>query len=194
MARYYCPVNKVNHMEQLSKQADTTIGCLHNVDSYVYLVTQGDYSDYHICGAYSTMELAEQAALAYGPETNIEEHVLDVMPALPHGMYVFVVTMGRDGDTHSVFRMDSTLPGDYYQIEWGEQRHPCGHWRPSRPKGDNIDFTMFARDETHAIKIANERRAQLIAMDSWVTDWETYSTLWRLIAEKFREKGDGGHQ
>jgi hypothetical protein len=46
----------------------------------------------------------------------------------------------------------------------------------ARPYGDGVrvSFDVWAKDESHAVKIANERRVQLIASGQWEADWEAW--------------------
>jgi hypothetical protein len=45
----------------------------------IYVLTEGDYSDYHIVGVYSTKELAKEAQSLY-EHSQIEEYDLDNIP------------------------------------------------------------------------------------------------------------------
>jgi hypothetical protein len=40
-----------------------------------------------------------------------------------------------------------------------------------------MDFYMWAKDELHAVKIANERRIRLIESNSWDVDWDKWKEL-----------------
>jgi len=136
----------------------------------VYILTEGDYSDYHIIGVYSTRELAQEAAdagfvrVSVYSDYDIEEHNLDENSP-PFGMKCWRVRMLRNGDTL----------GDVERGDIG------GHGSMSdyiiltsrRKLTDEAYFFMWARDEKHAVKIANERRAQLIANNNWVVGKET---------------------
>lgn len=130
----------------------------------VYLVSRGDYSDYHVCGAYSTQENAERAKAIYSggySDACIETRDLDSFEDIPEGLLPYLVKMRRDGTVDEVAR------------ESADGR--CGHdWAPYGD-GESVAFYMLARDEEHAIKIANERRGQLIAMNEWTTDWDAWS-------------------
>lgn len=43
----------------------------------IYIVTEGEYSDYHICAVFSTREKAEEYVQSKGTDYKIEEHDLD---------------------------------------------------------------------------------------------------------------------
>lgn len=62
----------------------------------IYVLTEGDYSDYHIVGVYSTSELAQEAQTLY-PGSLIENHDLDDIPEHPPGMLAWGVNI-EDSD------------------------------------------------------------------------------------------------
>ena len=127
----------------------------------VYLVTDGSYSDYHLCCVCSSKEKADHAKKFYAATNDIEEYELDALPDHPQGMFWYSVRMDRNGDTHAV------------EIENGDYTH-ADEWRPY---GDNetVSFDMWATDEKHAVKIANERRAMIVASGEWTTNWDQWS-------------------
>lgn len=122
--------------------------------SKVYLVTDGWYSDYRVLGVYATMEKAEQAKLLYAADNDIEEYELDAVPDSPPGLVPFVVTITFSGGVEGVYR-ESVVQFEprWYVTNWYSS--PCGR------------FYMWARDEQHAVKIANEWRAQIAALGLW---------------------------
>lgn len=125
--------------------------------SKVYLVTDGYYSDYHVLGVYATMEKAEQAKLLYAADNDIEEHELDAVPDSPPGLVPFVVTTTFSGDVRTIYResADQFSPRWHVANWYGDSSDPCGR------------FYMWARDEQHAVRIANEWRAQNAAPGLW---------------------------
>lgn len=115
----------------------------------IYLVTDGSYSDYHICGVYDTQEKAELAKnILHADE--IEEFELNDMPDIPPGMLGWMVNIQRDGIARA-FRTGV--------IQSGGELWPA-------PEGGMFTY-VYARDERYAIKIANERRTQAIALGTW---------------------------
>ena len=129
----------------------------------LYLVAAGEYSDYHLCGIYSTLDKAEYAKKLYDAN-EIEEYTLDEIPAHPKGMLLYSVAMKPDGNDSRVYQRDASEAEDAYE------------WK-SYGKSERFEFQMWARDEEHAIKIANERRAQLIANNLINIDWEEWLAL-----------------
>ena len=127
----------------------------------IYAVSTGRYSDYRIEGIYSTKEKAQEAHCLYAADNDIEEYELDAMPEHPPGMLHYFVKMDEQGNASFVeIRSAEHMPN----FDWS-------------PYGDNknVGFNVWAKDEIHAIKISNEKRAQLIATNRWTTDFN----LWR---------------
>lgn len=126
----------------------------------LFQVDDGDYSDYHVCGIFSTREKAEHAKKFYQADRDISEIEVDALPPHPKGMFWHSVQMNREGNTFAV------------KIENGKYSHD----REWAPYGDDetVIFDMWARDEKHAVKIANERRVRLIADNEWTSNWEEW--------------------
>lgn len=128
----------------------------------VYLVTEGSYSDYSVLGAYSTREKALEAKEFFDADNDIEEFELDHLPEskVPQGQLAYMVIMGVDGNVTRVSRRSN-------------ERAMEGKWHPY---GDNLHvvFDVFAKDDVHAVKIANERRIALKASDQLETDWSRW--------------------
>jgi hypothetical protein len=136
----------------------------------VYIVSEGEYSDYHINGVYSTKEKAEFAHKLFGigedwdgKPVEIEEWELDALPNHPPGMFWYEVRMNENGNVEKVHTADATDANEKWTDEW-------------RPYGDkrSVLFSQWAKDETHAIKIANEKRVQLIASGEWTTNHDEW--------------------
>ena len=115
----------------------------------IYVLTEGDYSDYHIVGVYSTKELAKEAQSLY-EYSQIEEYDLDNIPEHPPGMSAWFVRIenGKLDDiyTHQVGPFDGTIPReDEYKYHNGETGYFVYCW---------------AVDEDHAEKIALDKYYQ----------------------------------
>lgn len=135
----------------------------------VWVVTGGSYSDYHIVRIFSTEELATAYATTHNDrgswrssDLGVEEWELDEdADAIRAGRFWWGVWMKRDGEV----------------IFAGCE----GIARPDIPETDLIRDTFSPKDHKplrlrtyvesptaeHAIKVANERRAQLIANGHW---------------------------
>ena len=135
----------------------------------IYIITDGSYSDYHIVTVFSTRELAEKFIALYPDmnDDNIEEYELDKFETqLKDGLLLYNVSMYRDGETRNVdmgtMDNDTDTQKNTMFREWNTVT-----WFMS--------CNMFATDEQHAVKIANERRTAFIASGEWdrkVKEWE----------------------
>lgn len=112
----------------------------------VYIVTQGDYSDYHIEQVFSTREKAQEYIDHTGYDNSwIEEY--DVDEEVPRGTFLYLVVM-YDNDwpaTASLLASDSVKDTVHYDH-------------------NTTYFTIEAKDAPHAVKIASERFMQIKAM------------------------------
>lgn len=127
----------------------------------VYLVTEGWYSDYHICGVFSSEEKAKEA-MALLSDGEMEEFELDPVSPHPPGMTFWFVEMQRDGAACEARRISVSLAD-----KTAEESAPLSG-------GKSWRFTMWARDREHAVKIANERRIQMLASGEWAMTWEEW--------------------
>ncbi len=136
--------------------------------SKCYLLSVGSYSDYGVIAVFSTREDAEAVQVRH-PDSEVEERELD--PGIVHGRdgyYRFFVEMDRD--TGDVYRDPyETYPdGDEQStvVESGRRPPvgiPSGEWPPHRDWTPTLKISCWARDISHAVKIASEHRARLIA-------------------------------
>lgn len=142
------------------------------ITKLIYIVTDGSYSDYKICGVFDDPELAKEFQDAGGYE-NIEEFPLNpthpYFQQLKEGWDVFEVVMQKNGDTLECQianrrYIDWKLP----RFGWVNYYYDRGDLRNS-PDG-YLDATVLARNEEHAIKIVNEKRVQFIAENKWGKD------------------------
>lgn len=130
----------------------------------IYLLTTGEYSDYRIVGAYSSEHAARDAMMGEGfdPEkegdpyrgARIEEYEIDRLPDRPKGRWLWSVWMQRGGDVGAT-SLDSSW------VREGDLS--------TRILRDGLSarFRVWARDRDHAIKIAGDRRRQMIASGEW---------------------------
>lgn len=124
----------------------------------MYLVSDGCYSSYRILGVYSTKENAQKAHQLFRADNDIEEYVLDEMPEHPPGVLHYRVDIDRDGDVKDV-RKESV------------EEFPDYTWAPYGQFRDFVHIHVWAEDEKHAVKIANEMRVRLIVLGEWTTDF-----------------------
>ncbi len=117
----------------------------------VFIVTEGDYSDYHITGVFTTKELAQNFIDA-GCGDNIEEFKVNPYKvSLAKGYKPFFVRIGKGGDVKEIYDGSGYISHGF-DVKGG------------------FYTTLFAKDEIHAAKIANERRTQILAQDCWGKD------------------------
>lgn len=124
----------------------------------VYIITRGDYSDYHICACFSTRKQAEERLHLYGDgDAEIEEWDLDKAIILPEGLIPWCVRMNKnDGE---VFTARHVPLDEFEDRNYITEEKLRGHfWY------DTFEIYVLAKDEKHAIKIANEKRTQGIAL------------------------------
>lgn len=140
--------------------------------TYVWVVECGEYSDYRVVGVFSSEANAQLVADAirageYGEGPDVAKWELDpAVDALNQGHRLWYVVMLRDG---AVERVDRQTLSAY------EIGHTAAHiWKRTKApaykgKGipDALTMTVWAKDETHAVKIVNEKRAQMIANGQW---------------------------
>jgi len=124
----------------------------------VYLVTTGEYSDYSVRGVYSNLKRAEEVQKYYNKSSYCDAciEIID----LDTNFYRI-----RDGYLRYHFYMGRR--GGVYHLSSSGLRH--GHvsfWYEFYNESQMV-CEVDARSEEHAIKIANEKRVQLLAMNLW---------------------------
>lgn len=132
----------------------------------VYAVSAGEYSNYRVCGVFSTLPGAERFAAALresSPRTtvnDVEVYALDgPQSALDAGLKPFRVVTRADGDDARIIDRDmDNMGGD----PRGVFIEP-GHWDGSVRK---FYVGVWARDDAHAVKIANDKRIAALAAES----------------------------
>ncbi len=115
------------------------------------MITQGSYSDYSVVGIFSTKEKAQRALDSlpiYGKNNDVDEYELDELDTLVNkfarGYKIYWVVMKSDGTLTSC-RVDDeiyTFINHNKEEIWGQ---------------------VLAKNDKQAIKIVNDKRAQLIA-------------------------------
>jgi hypothetical protein len=133
----------------------------------IYVVTEGQYSDYRIVGVYSTREKAEAIREQLG-SGRIEPYPLDDEPVDS----AWRVEISRDGR----FAVADRYLGDDPALG-------------GISRGYYAWFKVRANDEQQAIKAANERRAFLIASGIWTTG-ELDTELTPEMFAGFHEQGE----
>jgi len=129
----------------------------------VYLVTDSEYSDYRVCGVFSTEEKAKRAQEFWNTDNTIEEYEIDCEFPDTRELNLWQVAMDSSGCTPSGHYGPFRISNDSVVFED----------RPSMG-GDFMSFMVWAKDKSHALKIANERRLRHIAEGTWNTDWNKW--------------------
>lgn len=126
-----------------------------------FMVTKGDYSDYHVIAVFTTREGAE-AFLAWYPNgtARIEDVPLDEQVQYPQGMLAYRVFFDVHGNSEA-FQVDPDTVAD-------DDSYPDFNGR------EKMYTHCWATDDRHAIKIANERRVQLIALGKWMPNYDDW--------------------
>lgn len=120
----------------------------------VYIVTYGNYSDYSICAVFSTIDKAEEYVQQHGSMFRIEEHLLDEEVKQSE---IWDVEIGLL--SHNIKQCESC------SYSWSSER--VDKFRIFEPVFRSSEWTakMFLRADSmdRAIKVANERVAQIVA-------------------------------
>lgn len=125
----------------------------------IYIVTAGEYSDYGIIAPFSSKQLAEKfiesCKWSEWDCPRIEEYYIDRFGgSISKGHTPYFVQMKRNGDIVKVDQANSTY---FMKTEKVCKINIVGE----------LYTYCYAKDAHHAIKIANERRTQLIATNQW---------------------------
>ena len=123
----------------------------------IYVITKGAYSDYHICAVASTKEIAEKLQKIYSDEyywadAMIEEY--DLNEAMDDVRVFYDVTFENN-------RVSACFN------EYGE-KESIDFYKGNGWKSDRLIVCVRARDEDHAVKIAQDRRAEYLAKEQGI--------------------------
>lgn len=117
----------------------------------VYVITRGAYSDYHICAVAATKEIAEKLQKIYSEDfwgdAIIEEYDLN---ETRDDVRVFYDVTFEDDRVSACFN------------EYGE-KESIQFYKGNKSQSDRLIVCVRARDEDHAVKIAQDRRAEYLA-------------------------------
>lgn len=117
----------------------------------VYVITKGEYSDYHICAVAATKEIAEKLQKIYSEDSwgdaIIEEY--DLNEARDDVKVFYDVTFTNE-KVSACFN------------EYGE-KESIHFFKGNKWQSDRLIVCVRARDEDHAVKIAQDRRAEYLA-------------------------------
>lgn len=124
----------------------------------VYVVTEGEYSGYHIEAVFDDRMLAEDYIDRRSPSSwkrwRIEEYLINALAPI-NGMILY----------QTIFDADESEP---YYVEFAdaEDISEFGDQPVVRPWGPGrLVVMVLARDEAHARKIAQDKRAEYLAAE-----------------------------
>jgi len=128
----------------------------------IYAVSDGSYSDYGVIAIFEDEQKAE-AFREWHRYDCVEEFPLNPeLPAMRPGWNLYQFSMDRSGDTEHMQLLHEPASTEHKtEIDY----HPTHYYIES-----HLWCVVVARDEQHAVKITNEKRAQLIAMNKWPAD------------------------
>jgi len=119
-------------------------------------VTDGSYSDYHIEAVFSTKALAEEYVRKNDGGT-IETYILDERKEIWYGLLVY---MDKEGNSS----YGDVLINPYlYETEFGFQ----GFDYEGNLMWCVKSATATEEDKKRAVKVANEKRMQILALGLW---------------------------
>lgn len=127
------------------------------INKKIYIVTCGNYSNYRIVGVFSNRKKAKRAVSLCSDDFDkaiIEVWILNKELPFPKDMLPWEVRMDKQGNLLSIGNIN-------YE-----------YFKESTSFGNNntvVNFKIIAKDEDHAIKIANEKRVHLIVNEK--NDW-----------------------
>ena len=127
----------------------------------IYVATRGTHSDYSIAGVFSTKDNAQRFIDTFPDRdwNDIEEYEIDgAIDEINSGKTYYIVKMRKGGDFLEIARCVHS------SFVWygGSQVHWFHKWRGAECE-PWANFYVWAKDETAAIKIANERRIMALA-------------------------------
>ena len=126
----------------------------------VFLVTDGDYSDYRVISAFSKEEDANRYAEMIGAGVEFFELDKINLNNIPDGYKFWECTMLKNGDVKGCCK---TEPPD-------DDRGLCRKTKYY----DSITCSVLAVDDVHAIKITNEIRTRIIASGIWENQYSEF--------------------
>jgi hypothetical protein len=125
----------------------------------VYIVSQGEYSDYRVEAIFDEHHLEEARRFARMTGGDLEENdPFEInapnMDEPPPGVSYFRVCLKADGEA---------LCRKYQLLNDDGCRHDCTWYVDEFHGLWNVNVNLYARDDSHAVKVASEIRTQILA-------------------------------
>jgi len=126
----------------------------------IYVVTSGEYSDYGIDAIFTSKELAQKFVDSFNSGYfNIEEWDLDPNAThLKQNRKPYFLRIDKLGE---VYDIESPSSAYGFKQEIAESTISYTHDKSL------MNIYCFANDEINAVKIANEKRSQILAANLW---------------------------
>jgi len=123
----------------------------------VYVVTSGEYSSYSIEGVFTDKVMAEK----------IVDKLSEPYKVLHEKVRIEEFFLNLPVDEFEVITVRMTKEGSVLEVlhSVGRDRGIHGFDHPG-----NLMWSIFGKDEERAIKVANEKRVQIIANNLWGAD------------------------
>lgn len=142
----------------------------------IYLCSQGEYSDYGIYGVFDDRHLADAFAKIF--DCRVEERPINPYKMeLRKGYRPYLVYISRAGKASC---RESTVAYPF-------QQENLWH-RVSFARGGDLYLHCIAKDDRHAVKIANEQRSKVIALGMWPKEEECPTHIQK-IEQGLAQKG-----
>lgn len=116
--------------------------------SAVFIVSDGDYSDYHIVAVFSSLELATSFTARTGLTNTIEEIELDEIKE--DDRFLFYINVRDDGVTTVVFEDSEENAYAGIKEPFKRENYSDDPWKQS------YSVYVKASDKDHAVKIASD--------------------------------------
>ena len=127
----------------------------------IWAIEDGCYSDYHIVGVFSSEEKAQKIKSIVGGEV-VEWNLDPGINEINKGLSIFNIIMNYSGNIERLTKEDICM----YNLSnnglhvWERTKAPAYQ---GKKVNDAVCGSVWAKDQKHAIKIANEFRTQNIA-------------------------------
>lgn len=123
-----------------------------------YMVTQGEYSDYHVCGVFLKKDDAEKyisdrSGRSYAGYNDIEEIEIHEGPVKVVMIYAAHWYQGLDEIQSEDFMTDE---GDYPDLTVSQRHNPRG-------------ISVLSTTRTKAVKIVSDYRAKILAEEAGIS-------------------------
>ena len=131
-----------------------------NDQKRIWAVSSGSYSDYDVHAVFSSEEKAQAYLDEYKKlDSDADLESFDFDPPVPQVITVTEVIMGKDGTVHQILKVNENISCNRIGL--------CSYYASYRYGNDVAVWVINTEDEKTAIKAANEKRAQAIAINVW---------------------------